>query len=139
MRHDRRQTADVIGDARCPRFKPAWLSHCKRFQKTADNPKIQTAYKAQEPLYAKGERKRIDSFFYSLLISKPYGVRAITADSTRTRFVPELFRNPAVRVPVPAGTVKPIRCRAGWHDWAKVLDDDDRWCRQCLRCGEVRP
>lgn len=105
MRHDRRQTADVIGDARCPRLKPAWLSHWKRFQKTADNPKIQTADKAQEPLYAKGERKREDSFFYSLYTKNLSPATVITADSNRPRFVPAYSDIPAVRVRVLASAV----------------------------------
>jgi len=98
-------TADVNADARCRRFKPAPLLGFRLFRKTADGGKIQTADKALRPLYAKGERKNRSSFFFSIYTSKPCGVRVRTADNTRPRFVSAVPAIPAVRVPVPAGTV----------------------------------
>lgn len=103
--HNRRKIAGTC----CTRFKPFGQLTYNRGHQTAGGVKIQTADKAQEPLYAKGERKRIDSFFYSLLLSKPYGVRVITVSSTRPRFAPGLFWNPAVRVPVLGGSVMEAR------------------------------
>lgn len=108
MRHKRRQVRNNRGqtaDCRRLRFKPAWLSHFSPLWKTADGGEIQTADKAIRPLYAKGERKREDSFFYSLYTKNLSPATVITADSNRPRFVPAYSVNPAVRVHELAGSV----------------------------------
>ena len=105
MQRDRRQdgisadkTADANADRPRRRLYPAPLLGFRQFWQTADGVRIQTADKAQGPLYAKGESKRRSSFFFSLYTYNPHDYRAITADSTRPRFDPGLFWNPAVRV-----------------------------------------
>jgi hypothetical protein len=59
---------------------------------------------AKAPLYAKGERKRKSSFFYSLYLSKPCYIRAITVKRPAADLSALMTDVPAVRVRVLAGT-----------------------------------